>query len=99
MMKTYRERRDILVDGLNHIPGIRCLKGDGAFYVFPNITGTGMTSDQFAEFALTKARVALLPGNNFGEYGEGHVRLTYANNETNIREGLLRLSKALEERK
>jgi aspartate/methionine/tyrosine aminotransferase len=99
MMATYRERRNIIVDGLNRIPGIRCLKGDGAFYVFPNITGTGMTSDEFAEFALTKARVALLPGNNFGEYGEGYVRLTYANNMERIQEGLLRLSKALRTRK
>jgi aspartate/methionine/tyrosine aminotransferase len=99
MMKTYRERRDVIVAGLNHIPGIRCLKGEGAFYVFPNITGTGMTSNEFAEFALTKAKVALLPGNNFGEYGEGHVRLTYANSIEKIQEGLLRLSKALEERK
>jgi len=99
MMKTYRERRDVIVDGLNRIPGITCLKGDGAFYAFPNITGTGMTSDEFADFALEKAKVALLPGNNFGEYGEGYVRLSYANNETNIREGLERLSKAMEARK
>jgi aspartate/methionine/tyrosine aminotransferase len=99
MMEIYRGRRDILVDGLNRIPGIRCLKGDGAFYLFPNITGTGMTSDEFAEFAITKARVALLSGNNFGEYGEGYVRVTYANNMERIQEGLLRLSKALRMRK
>jgi aspartate/methionine/tyrosine aminotransferase len=99
MMKTYRERRDVIVDGLNKIPGIRCLKGDGAFYAFPNITGTGMTSDEFAEFALEKAKVALLPGNNFGEYGEGYVRLSYSTGIGNILIGLSRLSNAVGERK
>jgi len=95
MMRTYRRRRDVLVKGLNELPGIKCLKGEGAFYVFPNITGTGMTSDEFAAFALTKAKVALLPGNNFGEYGEGYVRLTCSNNLDNIREAIHRLKGAL----
>jgi len=95
MMRTYRKRRDVLVKGLNELPGIKCLKGEGAFYVFPNITGTGMTSDEFAAFALTKAKVALLPGNNFGEYGEGYVRLTCSNNLDNIREAIHRLKGAL----
>lgn len=97
MIKAYRERRDVIVDGLNQIPGIRCLKGEGAFYVFPNITGTGMTSAEFAEFALTKAKVALLPGTNFGKYGEGYIRLSYANSVGNIQEGLDRLSEAIGE--
>ena len=95
MMRTYRRRRDVLVDGLNEIAGIKCLKGEGAFYVFPNITGTGMTSDEFAEFALTKAKVALLPGNNFGKYGEGYVRLTCSNSIENIQEAIRRLTEAL----
>jgi aspartate/methionine/tyrosine aminotransferase len=95
MIKTYRERRDVIVDGLNQIPGITCLKGDGAFYAFPNITGTGMTSNEFAEFALEKAKVAVLPGNNFGEYGEGYVRLSYSTSISNIQEGLSRLKKAV----
>jgi aspartate/methionine/tyrosine aminotransferase len=99
MMAIYRERRDVMVKGLNQIPGIRCLKGDGAFYAFPNITGTGMTSDEFAEFALDKAKVALLPGTNFGKYGEGYVRLSYSTNVENIREGLRRLSGAVGELK
>jgi len=95
MMGIYRKRRDILVAGLNKLPGVFCLKGEGAFYVFPNITGTGMTSDEFAEFALTKAKVALLSGNNFGEYGEGYVRLTCSNSSENIREAIRRLTVAL----
>jgi len=98
MMATYKQRRDILVKGLNRIEGIHCLKADGAFYVFPNITATGMTSEEFADFALDHAKIALLPGNNFGKHGEGYVRLTYATSVDNIEEGLRRLQKALSER-
>jgi len=97
MMTTYKKRRDVLVNGLNRIPGIHCLKGEGAFYVFPNITGTGMTSDEFADFILDKAKVALLPGNNFGNNGEGYVRLTYSTSVENILEGLRRITTALSE--
>lgn len=95
MMQIYKERRDLLVDGLNKIPGITCLKPEGAFYVFPNITKTGMTSEKFADFILEKAKVALLSGTSFGEYGEGYVRLTYATSAENIKEGLSRISRAL----
>jgi len=95
MMKIYKERRDLLVDGLNKIPGISCLKNEGAFYVFCNITKTGMTSEQFADFALEKAKVALLPGTSFGEYGQGYIRLTYATSLENIKEGIKRLETAL----
>ena len=98
MMKTYQQRCDVLVDGLNKIPGIICLKSEGAFYVFPNITGTGMTSEAFADLMLAKARVALLPGTNFGMYGKGYVRLTYATSLDNIHEGLKRIRKTLEHR-
>lgn len=97
MMQIYKERRDVLVEGLNKIPGINCLKSEGAFYVFPNITKTGMTSEEFTNFTLDKAKVAILPGTNFGEYGEGYVRLTYATSIENIKEGLRRIHKALEE--
>ncbi len=95
MMTTYKKRRDFMVDELNKIPGITCLKGDGAFYVFPNITKTGMTSEQFADFILQGANVALLPGTNFGKYGKGYVRLTYATDIENIKEGISRIKKAL----
>ena len=95
MMKIYEKRKNLLVDGLNRIPGISCLENEGAFYVFPNITKTGMTSEEFADFALEKADVALLPGTNFGKYGQGYVRLTYATGIENIKEGLIRINKAL----
>jgi len=98
MMEIYRERRDLLVDGLNHIKGIRCLLNEGAFYVFPNIRGTGMTSEEFADLMLGAGKVALLPGTNFGEFGQGYVRLSYATGIGRIKEGLARIEKALEGR-
>lgn len=95
MVKTYKKRRDLLVEELNKIPGINCLKPEGAFYVFCNITKTGMTSEEFTDFMLKKAKVALLPGTSFGQYGEGYVRLTYANSIENIKEGLKRMKEVL----
>lgn len=95
MIEIYKKRRDVLVEGLNNIPGVSCLKSEGAFYVFPNITKTGMNSEEFADFMLEQARVALLPGTNFGKYGEGYVRLTYATSIENIKEGLRKIEEAL----
>jgi len=95
MMEIYKERRDFIVDGLNKLPGINCLKPEGAFYVFPNITKTGMNSEEFADFILKNAKVALLPGTNFGKFGKGYVRLSYTNSIENIKEGLKRMSVAL----
>jgi len=96
MTKEYRERRELIVDGLNSIRGLSCLLPGGAFYVFPNITKTGMTSEEFAAAMLDRAGVALLPGNCFGNYGEGYVRLCYANSKKNIVEGLRRIKAAIE---
>lgn len=96
MMEEFKRRRDQLVDGLNRLPGITCLKPGGAFYVFPNITATGMTSDQFAEHMLEDAGIALLPGTNFGEHGEGYVRLCYATSMEKIRSGLTGMKESLE---
>jgi len=79
------------VDGLNNIPGIHCLKPLGAFYLFPNITGTGLTSGQFADRLLTEAGVAALEGTAFGEYGEGYLRLSFANSLPNIESALERI--------
>ncbi|WP_321429461.1 pyridoxal phosphate-dependent aminotransferase [uncultured Methanolobus sp.] len=95
MMDEYKARRDFLVAGLNKLPGITCLKNEGAFYVFPNITGTGMNSEEFADFMLKNAKVALLPGTNFGHFGEGYVRLSYATSLENIEKGLKRMNEAL----
>jgi len=95
MVREYRERRDIIVEELNKIPGVSCLMPGGAFYVFSNITGTGLSSEEFSEFALEEAGVALLPGTNFGRYGEGFIRLCYANSQSNIRREMTRLKKAV----
>jgi aspartate aminotransferase len=95
MIAEFRRRRDVIVDGLNHIEGISCLKPEGAFYVFPNITGTGLRSKEFAEMMLEQAGVACLSGTSFGEYGEGYVRFSYANSVENIREALASIKSAL----
>ena len=99
MKNKYNKRRKILVDGLNSIDGISCIEPDGAIYAFPNISGTGMTSDEFAKFALEKAGVALLPGNNFGEAGEGFVRICYVNTAENIIKAINKIKEALGQRK
>jgi aspartate/methionine/tyrosine aminotransferase len=88
MMEEYKSRRDLLVDGLNAIPGISCHKPGGAFYAFPNISSFGITSEKFADLMLEKADVALLPGSNFGSQGEGFVRLVYASSTANINKAL-----------
>jgi len=98
MKNEYDKRRKILVDGLNSINGITCIEPDGAIYAFPNITGTGMSSDEFANFALEKAGVALLPGNTFGEAGEGYVRICYVNTSKNIKKAIKAIKKSLKER-
>lgn len=89
-----RERRDILVAGLNEIPGIECEVPDGAFYVFPSIKGTKRTSSEICETFL-QHKVACLPGTDFGAAGEGFIRLSYCTSKENIREGLKRMKEAL----
>ena len=91
MVSEYQRRRDVVVDGLNDLPGFVCQKPQGAFYVFPNITGTGIGSTGLANLILEKAGVALLPGNSFGKFGEGYLRISYANSLENIRKGLDRI--------
>jgi aspartate aminotransferase len=91
MVAEFRKRRDVFADGLNGIPGIRCLKPLGAFYLFPNISRTGVPSDEFANRLLNEAGVAALPGTAFGEYGEGYLRLSFANSLANIQSALERI--------
>jgi aspartate/methionine/tyrosine aminotransferase len=98
MVAAFRERRDVIVDGLNEIPGIHCIKPAGAFYAFPNITGTGLSSKELADYLLNKAGVAALSGTSFGRYGEGYLRFSYANSVENIKKALERIRRALEER-
>jgi aspartate/methionine/tyrosine aminotransferase len=90
MVAEFRRRRDVIVDGLNAIPGVKCGKPAGAFYVFPNVTGLGMTSADAAQALLDDAGVAALSGTAFGSHGEGYMRFSYANSVENIREGLRR---------
>jgi aspartate aminotransferase len=84
MLAQFRKRRDVIVDGLNRLPGVSCLKPRGAFYVFPNIRGTGLSSSEMANRLLEEAGVALLAGSDFGEYGSGYLRLSFANSIENI---------------
>jgi aspartate/methionine/tyrosine aminotransferase len=88
MVAEFRRRRDIIVAGLNDIPGISCLEPQGAFYVFPNITGTGQTAAQLQARLLADAGVAALGGTAFGPYGEGFLRFSYANSVENIKAAL-----------
>jgi len=88
MVAEFRRRRDVIVAGLNDIPGITCLEPQGAFYVFPNITGTGLPSGQLADRLLADAGVAALSGTAFGRYGEGFLRFSYANSVENIEAAL-----------
>ena len=92
MNREFRLRRDLVVDGLNQIPGISCLKPAGAFYVFPNITRLGKTSKEIEKGLLEEAGVAALAGTSFGSSGEGFLRLSYANSQENLREGLRRIA-------
>ena len=95
MMAEFKARRDLIVDGLNAIPGFKCLRPKGSFYVFPNITGTGMKSKQLEEHLLDKAGVAGLSGTSFGEYGEGYLRFSYANSQENLKKALQWIREAL----
>lgn len=94
MVGQYEQRRNLLVDGLNRLPGVRCQKPQGAFYVFPNIRDTGKTSTELANLLLDHG-VAVLPGSAFGTHGEGYLRLVFANSLENISRALERMEKAL----
>lgn len=95
MVIEFKKRRDVIVDGLNTIPGFKCLKPDGAFYSFPNITGTGMTSKELADKLLYEAGVATLAGTSFGKFGEGYLRFSYANSIENINAAIDKIKKVL----
>lgn len=95
MVEAFKKRRSLIVDGLNAIDGITCLLPKGAFYVFPNITGTGMKSKPFADYLLQEHGVAALSGTAFGSYGEGYLRLSYANSEENLLKALDRVATAV----
>ena len=91
--QEFSERKTLIVEGLRSIKGIRCPEPEGAFYVFPNISETGLSSNDFEDRALNEAGVALLAGSAFGEFGEGYVRLSYANSKENIEIAINNLDK------
>ena len=95
MMEEFTKRRDLVVEGLNSLPGITCPVPKGAFYAFPNIRGTGMSSQEFANKALYEAGVALLAGTAFGAFGDGYIRISFANSQENLVEAIERLRKIL----
>jgi aspartate aminotransferase len=95
VVAEYRRRRDAVVAGLNAIPGVSCRTPQGAFYVFPNIKSLGKSSNWLANYLLEDAGVALLPGTAFGKYGEGYLRLCFANSLENLEKALDKISLAL----
>ena len=96
MVAEFKRRRDVIVDGLNTLPGVKCARPRGAFYVFPNITGSRRPSAEVADLLLNEAGVAVLSGAAFGQYGEGYLRLSYANSEANLRLALTRMRPVFE---
>ena len=95
MLAEFRARRDLIVAGLNDLPGVECIPPEGAFYAFPNISNTGLPADELADKLLNEAGVACLSGTAFGRHGEGHLRLSYANSRENISLALDRMQETL----
>jgi aspartate/methionine/tyrosine aminotransferase len=94
-VEIYRQRRDRLVAGLNELPGVSCRMPEGAFYAFPNVRQTGMPCGELASRLLQEAHVAVLPGTDFGTFGEGYLRISYANSLENIERALARMARFL----
>ncbi|KRS15453.1 pyridoxal phosphate-dependent aminotransferase [Roseovarius indicus] len=95
MVAEFDERRQVIVEALNGLPGVRCADAAGAFYAFPNIEGTGMTSREAQDRILEEAGVAAIAGTSFGKFGEGYLRFSYANSTENIREAIRRIGELL----
>ncbi len=95
MVTEFRKRRDAIVDGLNAIEGVSCIKPFGAFYVFPNVSQLPLSCQDLSDYLLEDAGVAVLPGTAFGKYGDGYLRLSYANSLENIQEALARMDSAI----
>jgi aspartate/methionine/tyrosine aminotransferase len=96
MVGEFKRRRDTVVDRLNQLPGVRCHRPLGAFYVFPNISGTGQNERELADRLLYEGGVAVLAGTSFGQEGKGYLRLSYANSIEQIEEGVERMKGVLE---
>ncbi len=96
MVAEFKRRRDLIVDGLNKLPGVSCRSPRGAFYVFPNVSALRRPAGEIADLLLNEAGVAALSGTAFGQYGEGYLRLSYANSEANLRKALERMRPVFE---
>jgi aspartate aminotransferase len=95
MLSEFRARRDLIVSGLNELPGVECITPQGAFYAFPRVADTGHPAGTLAELLLGEVGVACLAGTAFGQYGEGHLRFSYANSRENIFRALERMGEVL----
>jgi aspartate/methionine/tyrosine aminotransferase len=96
MVKVFEHRRDLVVDGLNAIEGVRCARPQGSFYAFPNVMGTGFDERELADRLLTEAGVAVLPGTAFGGAGKGYIRLAYTQSEDELKRGLKQIGDFIE---
>src|SRR6267143_4447211 len=99
MVKVFEHRRDLVVDGINAIPGMRCTRPQGAFYAFPNIEGTGFDEHELADRLLSEAGVAVLPGTAFGHAGKGFIRLAYTQSEDELKLGIQRIAEFVSQHK
>jgi aspartate/methionine/tyrosine aminotransferase len=97
MVEAWSARREVIVKGLRALPGVRCTMPAGAFYAFPNISGTGFSSAELQARLLNEEGVALLSGTSFGALGEGYIRLSYATSTEQIEEALFRMRRFLTE--
>jgi aspartate/methionine/tyrosine aminotransferase len=95
MVAAFDERRQVIVSELNTVPGFRCGVPSGAFYAFPNITGTGLPAQALQDKLLGEAGVATIAGTSFGSFGEGYLRFSYANSSDNIRQAMERIRNCL----
>src|SRR5207342_198338 len=91
MVAEFRRRRDLVVDGLNALPGVSCRSPRGAFYVFPNVADTPVSAEELADRLLEEAGVAVLAGTAFGTQGADHLRLSYANSQAHLTRALERM--------
>jgi aspartate/methionine/tyrosine aminotransferase len=97
MVDQFRRRRDLVVDGLNRMPGIRCARPEGSFYAFPNVEGTGFGEQELADRLLEEAGVAVLPGTAFGPGGAGFLRIAYTQGERDLEKALERIDRFVRE--
>jgi len=95
MVAEFRRRREVIVSGLSRLPGVRCLRPQGAFYAFPNVREIDPDAARLAEYLLMEAGVAVLSGTSFGPHGRGYLRLSYANSVEAINEALSRMQQAI----